>query len=237
AVFSHFLTFIDPDPAARLGTDDRETLSALIRNIPGLARAHLHCPALLRDRYFDDGPPPMLTMQLYFQQLEALEEAASAEGALLILTRANPTSLARAQVFQQVMWTRHYGTPSRETVQPEQRQSCSFLTHYPGQPLDLNHWLSHYLHRHVPIMRLFPAIREIEIHTRVDWVDALPWPRVEPFQRNKIVFDSSDALEQALHSPVREQMRTDRALFPPFRGGNVHHAFATETLIGARYVV
>lgn len=234
-MFSHFLTFIDPDPAARLATGDRETLRELILNIPGLSHAHLHCPVLVRDLYFDDGPPPLLTMQLYFGRLETLEEAASAEGALLSLTRASLSSLARAKVSQQVMWTRRYTTPCRAAAHSEQPQSCSFLTHYPGEPLEFNLWLSHYLQRHVPIMQSFPDIRAIEIHTRVDWVDALPWQRVAHFQRNRIVFDSPDALEHALHSPVREQMRSDRALFPPFRGGNVHHACATETVLGKAF--
>ena len=231
-MFAHFLTFIDPDPGARLDHGDRATLVALLQRIPNLARAHLFSPAVARDRYFDDGSPPMLTIQLYFERLETLEAAAGADGALLALARAMPPSLWRAKGFHQVMWTRPFPTLQSPTVQPESRRSCAFLVHYPGEAQDLNAWLSHYVHHHSQIMCHFPGIREIEIYTRVDSINALPWQRVHYFQRNKIVFDSPEALEQALHSPMREQMKADRASFPPFSGGNVHHPMECETIVG-----
>jgi hypothetical protein len=43
-------------------------------------------------------------------------------------------------------------------------------------------------------------------------------------------FDSAAALEQALHSPTRQEMKADREHFPPFAGGNVHHPMETETI-------
>ena len=234
-MFSHFLTFIDPDPAARVDAGARTSIVTLLRRIPNLARAHLFSPAVARDRYIDDGSPPMLTIQLYFERLEALEAAAGTQGALQTLAGAMPPSLLRAKAFHQVMWTRPYPTPQTPTVQPESRRSCAFLVHYPGEAQDLNAWLSHYLHHHPQIMFHFPGIREIEIHTRVDWIDVLPWQRVHYFQRNKIVFDSPEALEQALHSPTREQMKADRASFPPFSGGNVHHPMECETIVGPAF--
>jgi hypothetical protein len=231
-MFSHFLTFIDPDPGARLDNSDRASLMTLLRGIPNLARAHLLSPAVARDRYFDDGSPPMLTIQLYFERLETLEAAAGPGGALPAIARAMPPSLRRATGSHQVMWTRPFPTLQAPTVQPESRRSCAFLVHYPGEAQDLNAWLSHYLRHHPQIMFHFPGIREIEIHTRVDWIDALPWQRVHYFQRNKIVFDSPAALEQALHAPTREQMKADRAGFPPFSGGNVHYPMECETIVG-----
>ena len=100
----------------------------------------------------------------------------------------------------------------------------------------MNTWLGYYLQHHPQIMHDFPGIREIEILTRVDWVDTLPWARLEYMQRNKLVFDSAAALEAALHSPVREAMRADRARFPPFEGGNVHYPMLTETVVGPALV-
>jgi hypothetical protein len=46
-------------------------------------------------------------------------------------------------------------------------------------------------------------------------------------QRNKVVFDSAEALVRALNSPVRGEMRADFHKFPPFEGDNVHYPFAT----------
>jgi uncharacterized protein (TIGR02118 family) len=228
-VFSHFVTFIDPDPRAQLSEDDRAAVSQLILRIPGLARAHLLSPTIARDPYIDDGPAPLLTIQLYFERLETLEEAAGPHGALQGLV---PPSLAQARIFQQVMWTRFFPVSEPIGTPPGPPHSCSFLVHYPGEPENLNEWLSYYMSHHVPLMCRFPGIRAVEVHTRVDWVDALPWQREHHFQRNKIVFDSAAALERALHSPVREQMKADRASFPAFSGGNVHHSLATQTIVG-----
>jgi uncharacterized protein (TIGR02118 family) len=231
-VFSYFLTFVDSNPHASLSAGDRADLEQLIRCIPGLVRAHLLSPARARDPYIDDGPAPLLTTQLYFENLQALEEAAGRHGLLQTLVTATPPGLAHAQVFQQAMWTRSFPVSEPIGTPPDPGHSCSFLVHYPGQPHDLNEWLGYYMSHHVPLMCRFPEIRAVEVYTRVDWVDALPWRREQHFQRNKIVFDSAAALERALHSPVREQMKADRASFPSFSGGNVHHALATQTIVG-----
>jgi uncharacterized protein (TIGR02118 family) len=222
-VFSYFVTFIDADPQALLSADDRAALTRLVRRIPGLVCAQLLSPAAARDPYIDDGPAPMLTLQLYFERLEALEAAAGT------LAAGIPPGLARAQVFHQAMWTRFFPVP--EPIDTP-RHSCSFLVHYPGEPESLNEWLRYYMSHHVPLMCRFHGVRAVEVYTRVDWVDVLPWRRVHHFQRNKIVFDSAAALERALHSPVREQMKADRASFPAFSGGNAHYALATQTIVG-----
>jgi hypothetical protein len=82
-------------------------------------------------------------------------------------------------------------------------------------------------------MARFPGIRGIEICTRIDWCGFLPWHRVDHMQRNKVVFDSAEALTAALNSPVRHEMRADFHKFPPFQGGSLHHAMATETVAPA----
>lgn len=231
-MFCYFLDFVDPDPAARLASDDSDKTAALLRSIPEIARAHIFTPASARDRYIDDGPPPMMAIQLYFLRLEMLERAAAANGALQELAAAQLASLAGARVSHQAMWTRPYPPPRPDPEPTAIRKSCAYMVHYPGEAEDLNAWLSFYLAGHPKIMSHFPGVREVEIYTRVDWIDALPWQRVSHFQRNKITFESAEALEQALHSPTREEMRADRAHFPPFSGGNAHYPMHCETVVG-----
>jgi hypothetical protein len=79
-------------------------------------------------------------------------------------------------------------------------------------------------------MRTFPNVRQIEIYTRIDWVDRLPSRRVEHMQRNKLVFDSPQALAHALGSDVINQMRADFVKFPPFAGGNKHFPMLTRVV-------
>lgn len=232
-MFCHFITFPDATVDPGVLAHERARLVELLRQTPMLRRAQLLVPAQARDRYIDDGPAPMWTIQLYFEQLEALESAVSADGALLAWVRALPVALAQLPITHQVMWTRRYPTPPLPPGSPQRTSASCFLVHYPGHPEDLNEWHNYYLQHHLPLMVRFPEIREIEIYTRVDWRDALPWQRVSYFQRNRVTFDSAAALEHALHSPVRDEMKRDREQFPPFIGGNVHHAMDIETVVGA----
>jgi hypothetical protein len=102
--------------------------------------------------------------------------------------------------------------------------------HYPGPAEDMNAWNLHYLEHHPSIMRTFPDVRMIEIYTRIDWVDRLPSQRVEHMQRNKLVFDSPEALAYALGSDVIKRMRADFVKFPPFAGGNKHFPMLTRVV-------
>ena len=79
-------------------------------------------------------------------------------------------------------------------------------------------------------MAKFPGIRELEIYTRIDWVSACTLRGSNFMQRNKVAFDSRDALDSALNSPVRHEMRADFKTFPRFTGPNNHFAMATRVL-------
>jgi len=108
---------------------------------------------------------------------------------------------------------------------------CSDVIHYPGKAEDLNAWLGFYLESHVPLMKTMPGIRELEIYTRIDWITALPWPKAEHMQRNKVVFDDAAAVAAAFKSPVRAEMRADFLRFPTFTEGNRHNPMATREIV------
>ena len=111
---------------------------------------------------------------------------------------------------------------------------CDYLVHYPGPAEDLDAWLRHYLSHHAPIMMTFPNVRSVDVFTRIDWRDALPWQRVAYMQRNRIAFDSPTQLLAALASPVRDRMRQDHDCFPPFAGGSRHYPMLVSRMAGPR---
>jgi hypothetical protein len=76
-------------------------------------------------------------------------------------------------------------------------------------------------------MTQLPGLRELEVYTRLDWISVLPFPRASYMQRNKVAFDSAEALTRALNSPARHRMREDYHAFPAFTGGNTHYAMTT----------
>jgi uncharacterized protein (TIGR02118 family) len=224
--FCYFVTFANA-PGAMLSEPDKTKVGALIASTPGLSHADLHTPSVTSDIYTADGESPPLALQLYFGDLLALEAAIAADGHLQPLAAKDAwPSLAGASAIQQVMYARKFPVDEPGDAGPK----CSFLVHYPGPAADLNAWLSHYVAGHPPIMRRFPGIRQIEILTRVDWIDAMPFERVRHIQRNRVVFDSAEALTAALQSPVRHELRADFHKFPRFEGGSFHFPMITETI-------
>ncbi|MFI5014027.1 MAG: EthD family reductase [Hyphomicrobiales bacterium] len=228
--FCYFVTFENVAPEARISSADKAGISALIAGTPHLCCADIHTPTVTRDIYTADGPSPQLALQLYFDELTELEEAIAANGHLQALAGPGAwPSLAGAKASHQAMYARHFPVADGGMTG---RSRCSFLVQYPGEAENFNAWLSHYIASHPPIMRRFPGIRQIEILSRVDWIDAMPFERVQPMQRNRVVFDSPEALTAALQSPVRHEMRADYHKFPPFTGDSLHFPMITETIRG-----
>lgn len=214
-----------------IGESSLQTIRGIIAQVPGLASGLIYTPETAQDLFNNDGPSPPLGLQLYFHELPLLEAAVSAGGALEALTAPGllPSS-DQVKITQQAMLVRPFPVDDPVLKTPAGALPCSYVVHYRGPAEDLNLWLAHYIAGHPPIMRRFPGIRGLEILSRVDWCGTLPFERVAHMQRNRILFDSAEALTAALHSPVRHEMRTDYRTFPPFQGGTAHFPMATETV-------
>lgn len=229
-IFAYFATFFDDRRSDPL-VDDHEfqRVVEIVRTTPNLRRGLLFSPENAVGRYYpNDGQPPHLAIELYFDRIEHLESAVARDGHLqrLAVPETLP-SLREADVEQQVMVARQFPVPDATFRTQPGQSPCSYLVHYPGKAADLNEWTDYYVRHHPQVMATFPGIREIEIYTRVDWCGFMPWRRVEYMQRNKIVFDSAEALIAALNSPARAAMTADFQRFPAFEGGNVHYPLKT----------
>jgi uncharacterized protein (TIGR02118 family) len=202
-------------------TVDPQTIHDIAATFPGIKRAVVHVPVQggANDPYLLAEAPPRCTLQLYFDSIDALEnvlrEGCKAHALL------NLAGLKECDLMQQVMAVRRFPVPDPGS-QPADDARCTYMVSYEGPAEDLNAWLGHYIDSHPPIMARFPGIREIEIYTRMDYCGALPVARSNAMQRNKVVFDSPDALNAALASPVRHEMRADFKNFPPFSGASPH---------------
>jgi hypothetical protein len=231
-MIAYFLTFRHRgDAAAPLDAAELARFAEIVRATPGLTKALIFTPAHAHDPYLKDEAPPFFAAQLYFPEIEALEAALAQDGHLqeLASARAFP-GLAAAEATQQAMVVRSFAVPEPGFRTRPGELACTYLVSYEGTAENLHLWLSHYIAQHSPIMQRFPGIRELEIYTRLDWCGFLPWRRVDYMQRNKVVFDDAAALNAALNSPVRHEMRIDFSKFPPFTGGNTHYPMATATV-------
>jgi len=223
-----FLTFRFP---GALSAAETAALEGLLHSTPALAKALIHTAASASDPYVEHASP-QLVLQLYFAQLPALEAAAARAGPLAALCAPDQFPvLAKAEIVQQAMLVRHFAVPDPKLRNAKGEPHCTYLVSYEGEAEDPHAWHSHYLENHPKLMVTFPGIRELEIYTRLDWVSGLPWSRVNFMQRNKVAFDSTEALTQALNSPVRREMRAEFKAFPRFTGPNKHFAMATHVVL------
>ena len=231
-MFTLFLAFYARDPAAQASDADLARAAEIAAGVPRLRRALLFTPERAPDPYAAYPPPPQLAFQLYFDEIAALEAAAGRRGALQALAKPGALpSVDKSGVSQQAMLARAFSVPDPVFRTPAGGFACSDIIHYPGKAEDLNAWLAFYLESHVPLMQRLPGIRELEIYTRIDWISALPWPKAEHMQRNKVVFDDAAAVAAAFQSPIRAEMRADFQRFPPFTEANRHNPMATREIL------
>ncbi|WP_284775187.1 hypothetical protein [Agrobacterium sp. lyk4-40-TYG-31] len=211
---------------------DIEAVAEIIALTPGLTSANLYTPETAQDLFNPQEETPVFGMQLYFDELSALEDAMAPSGHLQAL--ADPgvlSSIQGTKATQQAMYVRHFPVDDATLDIAKNGNPCSYVVHYPGPAQDLNIWMHHYIAHHPQVMRQFPGIRGIEILSRVDWTGFLPWERAHHMQRNRVMFDSQAALTAALQSPARIAMREDFKTFPPFEGGNSHFPMATKIVV------
>ncbi len=227
--FCLFAVFHDRARAAARITDaEHSRLDAALRTVSGLARALVHTPAHAHDPLLDDGAPPQLALQLYFDSLLALEAAAGRSGPLQALAHPDllPT-LGGAGVGHQAMAARAFPVPEPARL-PE--RWCTYLVAYAGPAEDPHAWLDDYLAHHVPLMARLPGLRELEVYSPVEYVCHLPWARATCMQRNKVAFDSPSALTAALNSPLRHEMRAHYKALPRFSGEVTHFPMSTRAV-------
>ncbi|WP_233830128.1 ethyl tert-butyl ether degradation protein EthD [Paraburkholderia sp. ZP32-5] len=194
-------------------------------DIAGLAQLIVHEPVSHQhgaDTARDPATPSCM-LQWYFDDLDALERALAPSGSVdRALRRAAFATLDESTFSQQVMAVRKLSPPEAMPMNGcEQR--CTYMVAYEGPADDFDAWLTHYLRHHPPLMLQLPALRELEIYTRMDYCSGLPFARTNPMQRNKVVFDDARALADALASPVRDAMRRDFHALPPYSGATPHY--------------
>ncbi|MFT4069428.1 ethyl tert-butyl ether degradation protein EthD [Paraburkholderia sp.] len=170
-----------------------------------------------------DSTTPSCMLQWYFDDLAALERALEPEGMVhRALRRSALAKLDRHAFSQQVMAVRKLAPPQAMPMN-DRAQRCTYMVAYEGPAHDFGAWLGHYLAHHPPLMLQLPALRELEIYTRMDCCSGLPFAHANAMQRNKVVFDDARSLAHALASPVRDAMRRDFHALPPYRGATPHY--------------
>ena len=232
-MLSYFLTCELPGQGQCL---PEPILGALVRGVglpAEIRRGLVFVPGEAKDRYTQDEQPPSLMMELYFDTITDLERMLAGEGlvhwlsAIFSAHHDNP-ALAACTMSGQAMLSRDFACPHGACLQPGQ-EGFGYVVAYEGPAVDLNAWLSFYIASHAPLLQKLPGVREVEISSEAMWCAPVAhgWKRETYMQRNHVLFDSAQALTDALHSPVRDELRRDGQAFPPAGGRSPHFPMRT----------
>jgi hypothetical protein len=217
---------------ARQPLTHTSALQRAATQVAGLRKLIVHEPIAeqVDARIAPAADAPSCVLQWYFDELAPLEAALEPDGTIAqALHSAMHAELGPQTFSQQVMAVRTYAPPHATSAEGN-AQRCTYLVAYEGVAQAFNAWLTHYLAHHPPLMLQLPALRELEIYTRVDSRSGLPFAHASAMQRNKVVFDDASALIDALASPVRDAMRRDFHALPPYSGATPH--FAMRSIYG-----
>ncbi len=110
-------------------------LPDIVAATPALRQGLIFTPSRTSDPYLDDGPPPQLGLQLYFDDIADLEAALAADGHLQRLA-----ALGGDGTVQQAMLVRRHPVPDPVFRTPPGELPCTYLVAYEGAgraPADL----------------------------------------------------------------------------------------------------
>ena len=108
-----------------ISATDVARIARLVARPPNLTKALLFTPSATHDPYLNDGPPPALALQLYFDRVEDLEAALAADGPLSPLVSL--PSLEGAAMTQQAMLARSFAVPDPVFRTPPGEPHCTYL--------------------------------------------------------------------------------------------------------------
>jgi uncharacterized protein (TIGR02118 family) len=106
----------------------------------------------------------------------------------------------------------------------------SYFIRYRGTAADPAGFTAYYETRHAAVLKRFPGIRSLVMHTPTAWHDPCPVRPAGSLLLAQMVFDSAEALDAALLSAARKDARDDFQRFPPFDGEVTHEALTAKVI-------
>jgi uncharacterized protein (TIGR02118 family) len=186
--------------------------------LPGLAAVDLYQPLRggTHDPFNNDGPWPRLMAMLQFPTKEKLQAGLSDPRFKQSL--AGMPVAATGTSFERRFF------PVADTPNPESlRAPFSYVVRYHHPAENVAEFVSHYIADHPPILGKLPQIRSVLCYLPIDAGAAGILPPADYMIGNEVAFDSPDAFNAAMASPVRHELRAHFKSFPPFTGKNTHY--------------
>lgn len=206
--------------------------ASLFKAAPGLESLDLYTPErTAKDPYLHDGPGPLAMLQAGFRSRQELEAFLGSPAFRATVIAPSPAPPDKVTVVHDAMEQRFYPVTG-ETRPGPLTAPISYVVRYQRPADNEAAFIAHYVAHHPQIQARFPGIRSIMCYVPIQWTDPTPIAPAGYMLGNEVVFDSVDALEGSLNSPVRHELREDFKKFPNFTGRNTHYAMRRTRLAG-----
>lgn len=192
--------------------------------LPGLSALDIYRPIAggAHDPFNNDGPGPLFIAMLAFGSRRALETAVS--GA------AFGSSPARLQVVGS-SFTRHFYPIAGETTPAPLTAPFSYVVRYHKPAEDEAAFIKNYVDTHPPTLGKLPGVRSVMCYFPLP-IMAKDLPPADYMIGNEVAFDSVEAFNAAMQSPVRQELRQHFHEFPSFSGRNTHFPMNRARIVG-----
>jgi hypothetical protein len=202
--------------------------AALFKAAPGLESLDLYAPErTAKDPYLDDGAAPVAMLQAGFltrAALEALLGSAEFRAKVIAPSPAPPDAVAVTHAAME----QHFYPVAGETKPAPLKAPVSYVVRYQRPAENEAEFVAYNVKQHPPLL----GIRNVMCYLPIAWTDPTPIAPSDYMLGNEVVFDSVEALEAALNSPMRHELREDFKTFPKFAGRNTHYAMRRTRLAG-----
>jgi hypothetical protein len=194
------------------------------RALPGLASLDLYRPiaAGAHDPFNNDGPGPLFIAMIAFASRAALEDAARA----MTFPDASPGLTVTATAFE-----RQFYPVAGEAEPARLGAPFSYVVRYHKPAEDEAAFIANYVATHPPTLGTLPGIRAVMCYFPLP-IAAHSVPPVDYIIGNEVAFDSVEAFNAAMQSPVRHELRRHFHEFPKFSGANTHFPMTRTRLFG-----
>jgi uncharacterized protein (TIGR02118 family) len=205
--------------------------ATFLAETPDVLSVELYTPDSASDPMLDGDIPPLLVVQLRFATLAGAERGLGSDAVARALSEFQDMPVSNWHAAVEVMRGQIYpdgGEADGDTT----RVPIIYLVDYQRPADDEAAFIDYYCANHPPLLAELPGIRRLEIYTPVDWTNPLALDRADTMLICDVSFDTADALTAALHSEVRERLREDYHLFPPFTGRVGHYPMRRVRVMG-----
>jgi len=199
--------------------------------LPGLTAVDLYRPLRggTHDPFNNDGPGPLLMAMLQFPTRDKLE-AGLADVRFKQSLGGAPAGVA----ITGTGFERRFYPVAGESNPGPLRAPFSYVVRYHHPAESVEEFVSHYIADHPPILGKLPEIRSVLCYLPLSSGAEGVLPAADYMVGNEVVFDTPDAFNAAMASPVRHELRAHFHSFPKFTGKNTHYPMMRRRLPASR---